>query len=379
MSRKLLLTIILAVATSTLISFYLFSTSSTAHKLQPIISAEKSYNQQQKQQQQTEQLANQPPAPSTTPLPEIPAQKILTGGSHVFQTFNNCGPASLSMALSHYGINQSQAELGQELRPYQNPQGNNDDKSVTLAELAELGETHHLLTYHRPAGDIELIQQFIAQDIPVITRTWLEPNNDIGHYRVVIGYNQSEKIIIQDDSLQGKNLSFSEADYLQLWKDFNYEFLVLVPPEKKVVAEAILGERVDSNRAWELAAELAETALATDPNDTSARFNLAVAQYHLGDYEESVVNYERVAPQLPRRTLWYQLEPILAYYQLGESDQVLSMTQAIFNDQNAAYSELYALRAEIFSDRNQLENALQAQELAVKYNQGSTWRQNLDL
>ena len=41
------------------------------------------------------------------------------------------------MALSYYGVRESQQDLGRDLRPYQNPQGNNDDKSVTLAELAE--------------------------------------------------------------------------------------------------------------------------------------------------------------------------------------------------------------------------------------------------
>ena len=32
------------------------------------------------------------------------------------QTFNNCGPASLSMLFSYYGINKSQKELGQEFK-----------------------------------------------------------------------------------------------------------------------------------------------------------------------------------------------------------------------------------------------------------------------
>ena len=76
-------------------------------------------------------------SPTPTPtLPPLPSQKILPNDYHVFQTFNNCGPAALSMELSYYGINISQQELVQDLRPYQNPQGDNDDKSVTLDELA---------------------------------------------------------------------------------------------------------------------------------------------------------------------------------------------------------------------------------------------------
>jgi hypothetical protein len=77
------------------------------------------------------------PTPSTPLLETPPATKILDNNYHVFQTFNNCGPAALSMLLSYYGINISQDQLGNELRPYQNPQGDNDDKSVTVAELEE--------------------------------------------------------------------------------------------------------------------------------------------------------------------------------------------------------------------------------------------------
>ena len=54
--------------------------------------------------------------PVESELPEIPYSKVLPTSYHVFQTFNNCGPAALSMALSHYGIKKTQQELGNELR-----------------------------------------------------------------------------------------------------------------------------------------------------------------------------------------------------------------------------------------------------------------------
>src|SRR3989344_6952526 len=58
------------------------------------------------------------PTPTVVLLP-IQEAKVLAGGSHLFQTFNNCGPAVLSMALSYYGIDVSQQTLGKELRPHQ--------------------------------------------------------------------------------------------------------------------------------------------------------------------------------------------------------------------------------------------------------------------
>src|SRR3989344_8765835 len=80
--------------------------------------------------------------PEPTIAITIPNSKVLPGTYHVFQTFNNCGPAAFSMALSYYGINETQQTLGQMLRPYQNQVGDNDDKSVTLEELAKKGEEY---------------------------------------------------------------------------------------------------------------------------------------------------------------------------------------------------------------------------------------------
>src|SRR5688572_7070596 len=134
------------------------------------------------------------PTPTPVPLITPPTSKILPTEYHIFQSFNNCGPAALSMALSHYGINKSQQDLGLALRPWQNPQGDNDDKSTTLEEMANKSKEYGFVPFHRPNGSIQLIKQFITYDIPVITRTWLKPNDDIGHYRVVKGYDANTLI-----------------------------------------------------------------------------------------------------------------------------------------------------------------------------------------
>src|SRR3989338_4294308 len=118
----------------------------------------------------TEKIRIADPTPTPTITLLVPSiNKIISNNYHVFQKFNNCGPASLSMALSYYGINETQQALGQALRPYQNPQGDNDDKSVTLEELAEKAKEFGLIPYHRPAGDIELIKKFITYNIQIVT------------------------------------------------------------------------------------------------------------------------------------------------------------------------------------------------------------------
>lgn len=298
----------------------------------------------------------------------IPPVKVLNNNYHIFQTFNNCGPASLSMLLSYFGINKSQQELAAELRPYNNPEGINDDKSVTLDEIAEKAQEFGLLAYHRPAGTMDLLKQFIAADIPVLTRTWLHLNEDIGHYRVVKGYDDSTREIIQDDSYENKDLRYSYDDFNELWKKFNYEYLIIAPKENQQFIENILGENLYQQKAWENATRLSVQELQKNPDDIYARFNLSVAYHNIRDYHRSVVEFEKVENQLPFRTLWYQLEPVDSYYQTGNYERVYELTDKILSNQNKAYSEVYLLRGQSYIMQGNFDLAQEEFDKAVLYN-----------
>ena len=302
-------------------------------------------------------------------LGKIPDAKTLHNDYHIFQSFNNCGPASLSMALSYYDIQESQQALGEQLRPYQNVEGVNDDKSVTLAEMAEKGKDYELIAYHRPNGDMELIKYFVANDMPVVVRTWLNQQEDIGHYRVIKGYDDTTKEIIQDDSYEGKNLRYSYDDFATLWKAFNYEYLVLVPKEKDQLAKTIIGEDVNSDVAWKTAENNAQNQLKSDPDNVYSRFNLSTALYHTKQYKEAVIEFEKVQDQLSSRMLWYQIEPVQAYFALGNYDKVFSITNKILQNENEAFSELYLIRSKIFIEQGNITLAKEEFEKAVFYNQ----------
>lgn len=307
-------------------------------------------------------------SPKTVSAPPVPQSKILQSDYHIFQTFNNCGPASLSMALRYYGIDKSQKELGDVLRPYQVVNGDNDDKSVTLAELAEEAKKLGLVAYNRPGGTVEMLEELVALDLPVITRTWLKVNDDIGHYRVVKGYDRGRGVLIQDDSLQGKNLEYGYADFEAIWKKFGYEFLVLVSSERSKDVEEILGELVDEKVAWQKVVDLYEEELQENQNDLDARFQLSVALFYKGDFQRSVDEFEKVESRLSFRALWYQIEPIQAYMALGDYERVFVLTDKILNNQNSAFSELYYMRGKIYQEQGQNELARAEFEKAVHYN-----------
>lgn len=319
------------------------------------------------------------PIITKTPYPLItpPTRKVLATDYHVFQRFNNCGPAALSMALRFYDINVSQEVLGQALRPYQNPQGDNDDKSTTLEEMAEKSKEYGFTPFHRPNGNANLIKYFIAYDMPVIARTWTKPNEDIGHYRVVKGYDNATGEFIQDDSLQGKNLRYTYDEFDVLWKKFSYEYLVLVPKEKLEAAQAILGEDFDYKKSWTKAVQNARTELTKNPNDIDTRFNLSVALHNIGDHKAAVAEFEKVENSLPFRTLWYQIEPIESYFELGNYNRVFEISERILNYHNRAYSELYILRGKIYLKQNNRSAARSEFEKAVLYNKNLQEAQEL--
>jgi len=317
------------------------------------------------------------PSPTPSMLP-IPKDITLSNGSyHIFQSFNNCGPAALSMALRFYRINVSQEIIGQALRPYQILGGDNDDKSVTLEEVAEKSKEYGLIPYLRPMGNDEIIKQFIANGMPIIARTWTKPNEDIGHFRVVKGYDDNRGVFIQDDSLQGHDLEYSYAEFDELWKKFNFEYLVLVPKEKQKLAEQIIGNDIDEKTVWTKAVENSKKEIAINPQDSDARFNLSVAYYHLGEHQKSVDEFEKVESKLSFRTLWYQIEPLKSYFELGNDDKVLTITNQILNNENRAFSELYILRGKVYLKQGNSDLAKQEFEKAVLYNSNLKEAQDL--
>lgn len=311
-------------------------------------------------------------AASAVPVSEsLPRQKILDNDYHIFQTFNNCAPAALSMALSYYGVERSQEELAEALRPYNNRTGNNDDKSTPPDELAEKGKEYGLLPYYRASGNIALLKRLVAAGMPVLVRTLLEPGKDYAHYRVIKGYDDDRGQIIQDDSLQGKNLRYSYDTFLDLWQPFNYAYLVFAPPEKQKAVETILGEEFDAHVAWRNALEAAEWEIESDPGNISAHFNKAVALYYLNEYARASEAFEAIESRLPMRVLWYQIEPIQAYFAAGNYMRVFSLSDAIFSQNNRAFSELYLLRGKSRLKQGNAMLAKEEFEKAVLYNKNS--------
>ena len=102
-------------------------------------------------------------------LPAPGSEVQLTGFTHQWQTWNNCGPATVTMNTSFFGHPETQVEAAQYLKP------NGEDKNVNPHELAAYARTLGMEATVRQGGSIEQLKQFLSQDIPVIAETWLVP------------------------------------------------------------------------------------------------------------------------------------------------------------------------------------------------------------
>lgn len=319
------------------------------------------------QVEQTEAHAKQSETKKVA-ITEPPVSYSLRQANFVSQSFNNCGPAAMSMVFSTYDLYVSQEELASKMRPFNNPYGGNDDKSVFPDEFVKTAKEYGFASMTRPNGDINLVKKLIANDIPVIVRTWLNPGEDVGHFRIIRGYDDTAKIFIQDDSYQGSGLTYSYDQVEEMWKPFNYGYILVYPKEKQDIVEAILGENIDEKVAYQNALKRAEQDLKKNPKDAYAEFNRSTAYFHLGDTKKSVELYDKAKDGLPDKILWYQYEPLYAYQKEKKYDRILQIADGIINNGNRAYSELYQLRGEIYLERGDKEAAQSEFELAHYYN-----------
>lgn len=284
--------------------------------------------------------AGGPPPPTPRPTatatrpPAFPAAKQLAGLTHSWQTWNNCGPATLSMNLSHFGIKVGQDKVAAVLRPEK------DDKNVSPEELAEFARSQGLQALVRVNGDATRIKALLAADIPVLVETWYEPepNDGMGHYRLIVGYDDAAKTWIAYDSYDSHGIKKGEAyagirlpydSFDKLWKVFGRTYLAIYDESRAADVMGVLGADLEETPMWQraLAGDLAEAQ--ANPKDAFAWFNIGTDYVTLGDFKAAADAYDTARRmKLPWRMLWYQFGPFRAYYEVGRHKEVISLAEA---------------------------------------------------
>ncbi|MFN8475473.1 MAG: C39 family peptidase [Anaerolineae bacterium] len=184
------------------------------------------------------------PSPAVDPTiavvtPDTPASVLLDPVGRVWQTLNNCGPASVSMILAYYGHRVSQADAQTALRP--DPQQWGMLAGAVPPYVAQFDLEARILD----RGTIDNVKALLDKGVPVIVAQWLSEANPLPHYRVVVGYDDARGVLIVNDPDLGFGRSMTYADFNDLWDVYNNLYMPIYPQSDAPQLESVLGTQWD--------------------------------------------------------------------------------------------------------------------------------------
>ncbi len=272
-------------------------------------------------------------SPYVPPI-SLPAEARLTGIKPVYQQFNRCSAAALTMQLSYFGWTGTYSDTIRALNP------NADDVAVRLDEMAAFAEQQGLKAVYRDGGTLDLLKALVAGGFPVLIENVYYDGPGafqdwMAHNRIVMGYDDSKQEIYTFDSLlgdgpdnTGRPIPYADLD--TRWRPFNRDFLVLYRPEDEAIVQQIMGSYWDKTYSDEFALQLSQQELDSGNSDSFTLFNLGSSLVELGRYDQAADAFDRARQiGLPWRMMWYQYGPFEAYYQVGRYDDVLTLARDV--------------------------------------------------
>ncbi len=262
-----------------------------------------------------------------------PSAARLNGVRHVYQEWNNCGPANLTMALSYFGWGYGQNVAANWLKP------NPEDKNVSPGQMVNFVNYQantEVRALWRYGGDLELIKRAIASGFPIIIESGydVEDLGWMGHYETVVAYDDNVEggtFWVYDSYLgigsgYGRVHQYEELD--SWWRHFNRTYILLFPLDREAEVRALLGDFVDPVVAAQSALDRARQEAAVNPTDAWAWFNAGTSATWLGRYHDAAIYYDEAFRQgLPYRVTWYMFGPYEAYWNVGRFQDVLTLAE----------------------------------------------------
>jgi tetratricopeptide (TPR) repeat protein len=266
---------------------------------------------------------------------------MLPGVRHEHQGWNNCGPTTLAMALSYWGLDETQYGVAPVLKP------DPEDKNVSLSEMETYTRDLGLGAIVRAGGTLEKLKALIQAGFPVIVETWYvrDSHDQLGHYRLVVGYDDPAQEFLTYDSLHGPDVIIGYQEMDELWRVFNRMYLIVYAPDRWEEVAAVLGPDLDDLGMYERALDTARHEAAHPPAScvayagaasgdctdwtTFSWFNTGTSLTSLGRHAEAAAAYDEARRLgLHFRMLWYQFGPYESYYAVGRYDDVIALADA---------------------------------------------------
>lgn len=266
----------------------------------------------------------------------LPVAYSLQGLDYEPQLWNNCGPATVTNALTFFGYSDDQVRAQDFLKP------NIEDKNVSPWQMVEFVNSQvpemPVFALQRNGGTIDTLRTLIANDFPVIIEEGYDPPGLnagwMGHYLLMKGYDDNARIFTTHDSYEGANYNYSYDHIAEYWQHFNYTYIVLYRAEREAELMTLLGNDADELNNIINSLTIANGEANADVNDSWAWFNLGTNYVDLANYERdnrneatamTYFNNARTAFDrareigIPFRMLWYQFGIYETYYEIAQA------------------------------------------------------------
>jgi peptidase C39-like protein len=231
-------------------------------------------------------------APAAAPAPQpkaAPAATAFDEMKHVWQSLNNCGPASVVMALSTFGIDVSQEFARVPLR------GTNLLSGMGPQRVdGWVNSNFGLRSVWRNNGTNDLLRRLVANGFaPMVTQWMQDPSvSRIAHWRVVRGYNDAASTFYVNDPMLGNMVPLSYQWFQSNWQSFSYRYMVIYDPKDEALLKTIIGD--DWNDAKMRKNFYERTKADAYSQETSAAWlAYGEAAYGYGLFREAVTAFER--------------------------------------------------------------------------------------
>jgi len=312
----------------------------------------------------------EPPAPIFTPLvaptdiPTPPSYQ-LSPVRYEKQGWNNCGPTTMTMALSYYGWGENQYTAAAWMKPHK------EDKNVSPWQMVKfVNDFTGLNSLYRYGGTTTMIKRLIAANFPVVIEESIQPANEgwMGHYVLIVGYDDYRQEFLTYDSYLGQNRPRPFVQFDQSWREFNRIFMVIYEPTREADLRLALGDYVDPVYGYRVALDTARYEAQQNRDDKWAWFNMGTAYVSLKEYENAAYAYdESFRLGLPFRTLWYQFGPYEAYFNTGRYSDVLARAGQIKNT-TPYVEESYYWEGMAFAAQGDARDAITRFDEALRFN-----------
>ncbi len=343
----------------------------------------------------TAMAPTQMPVPEQTPTPEgdpaqptatseptptlapVPAAFDLDGMGLEYQSFNNCGPANLSMNLTYWGWPTTQAVTKAGLRTHE------DDRNVMLSEMRDFViEKTSLSALFRYGGTLDTVKRLVSNGYPILLeRGHTDPDNGwMGHYSIVTAYDDARQTVRIPDTLLGV-MTLGYDELMLDWAHFDGIYLVIYPPEREAEVLALLGPDADPARNLQNTLDQVTARI----QQVSGR-ELFFAWYSRGSilvemqnyieaamaYDQAFATYAELPPtERPWRITWYQVGAYPAYYYTGRYQDSLSLAmQTLSNKRSPELPESWYWAGRAAAALQMSDDAISHYRKALEYHPG---------